>query len=62
MKKKYLIKQKLMGLGLLLMSVLLMIIGKAEATIITIPLALLFIFEKRIILSSYYEKRSKRAD
>lgn len=64
MKKRYYIKQKLIGLGLLLMAALFIIIDYAGVAVFVIPVALLFIFEKRIILADYYleKERSKRAD
>lgn len=63
MKKRYLRKQKLMGLGLLLVAALTVVLlnGDFTAALFLTPLAALLIFEKRVVLSGYYEERSRRA-
>ena len=62
MKKRYLRKQKLMGLGLLLFAALTAVLLKGDCTIalFAAPMALIMIFGKRVVLAEYYVELEKR--
>lgn len=56
-KKKYFIKQKLIGVALILLGLLSMTIEKdATAAIVIIPIGCILIFTKEAWLTDYYEE------